>query len=192
MAFCRTMLTAEHRTQGSPVWIVLSTTLGQFFYQSIPNVIEQKEETRVTALLIFNISFTWLNLVRFQIPFVRFQLSQIQFCGRWQNAWNEWYYNSAITGQFIRRKRRWSANAETDVYYTDSQQVETWIGGNINRWKHCFTVLYCAKIIKNKDINNLGTNTLYTILFWHQLKTNTHFIGTQYRCLLTAYPSQQI
>ena len=116
MAFCRTMLTAEHPTQGSPVWIVLSTTLGQFFYQSIPNVIEQKEETRVTALLIFNISFTWLNLVRFQIPFVRFQLSQIQFCGRWQNAWNEWYYNSAITGQFIRRKRCQSTNAETDVY----------------------------------------------------------------------------
>ena len=40
---------------------------------------------------------------------------------------------------------------------------------NINRL-HRLMVLYRGKIIKNKDINNLGTNTLYTILF-QQLST---------------------
>ena len=35
---------------------------------------------------------------------------------------------------------------------------------NIDRQCHLM-VLYCTKIIKNKDINYLGINTLYTILF---------------------------
>ena len=33
-------------------------------------------------------------------------------------------------------------------------------------------VLYRAKIIKKKDINNLGTNTLNTILFWQNADTH--------------------
>ena len=35
---------------------------------------------------------------------------------------------------------------------------------NIDK-QHRLTVLYHAKIIKNKDVNYLGTNILYTILF---------------------------
>ena len=50
-------------------------------------------------------------------------------------------------------------NAETNVFlYRWSTDVY------IDR-QHCLTVLYCAKIIKNKDVNNLGTNTLYTNYF---------------------------
>ena len=55
---------------------------------------------------------------------------------------------SAITSQLIWQKKCGSANAETDVY--------------LYRWS---TVLNRTKIIKNKDVNNLGTNTLYTILY---------------------------
>ena len=66
---------------------------------------------------------------------------------------------SAITGHFIRQKRCQSMNVETDVYL---YRWSTY--GNIDRYSH-LTVLYHARIIKNKDVNFLGTNTLYTILF---------------------------
>ena len=69
---------------------------------------------------------------------------------------------SAIIGHFIWQMRCRSMNAETDVY------LHRWSTyGNINR-EHHLTVLYHAKILKNKDVNYLGTNTLYTVLFWHQ------------------------
>ena len=68
---------------------------------------------------------------------------------------------SAITGHFIRQKRRRSANAEMDVY------LRRWSTfGNIDR-QNCLTVLYHAKILKNKDVKYLDNNTLYTVLFRH-------------------------
>ena len=51
------------------------------------------------------------------------------------------------------------AAQETDVHlYAWSTDV------NINR-QHHLMVLHRAKIIRNKGVNNLGTNTSYTILF---------------------------
>ena len=84
------------------------------------------------------------------------------FCGRWRNKMHEMNYPLFSNYRSIyRQKRCWSAKVETDVYL---YRWSTY--GNIDRYCRLM-VLYCANIIKNKDVNNLGTNTSQTILFWH-------------------------